>query len=124
MNQELIAIWREALLLPGETDLIESALRELAEYFGISRDEARRRCETALADSKREWESDSRRTPEEVKNFYRTSQSYIFEHVWWHATDPATNAENVEILRFASRLGATRYLDFGSGVGANAMLFA
>lgn len=124
MNQELITAWREALLLPGETDLIESALRELAEYFGISRDEARRRCESALADSKREWESDSRRTPEEVKNFYRTSQSYIFEHVWWHATDPATNADNVEILRFARRLGATCYLDFGSGVGANAILFA
>ncbi|MBS1791062.1 MAG: class I SAM-dependent methyltransferase [Acidobacteria bacterium] len=124
MTQEHIDAWREALLLPGETDLIESGLRELAEYFGISRDEARRRCESALADSKREWESDWRRTPEEVKNFYRTSQSYIFEHVWWHATDLTTNADNVELLRFALRLGATRYLDFGSGVGANAILFA
>ena len=59
--QENHTAWREALLLPGETDLIESGLRELAEYFGISRREALRRCEEALAESKREWESAPRR---------------------------------------------------------------
>ena len=124
MSQENIATWCEALLLPGETDLIESGLRELAEYFGISKEEARQRCERALADSKREWESGQRRTPEEIKDFYRTTQSYIFEHIWWHATDTAVNSANVEILRHAQMMGATRYLDFGSGVGANAILFA
>jgi len=124
VNQELIAVWRDALLLPGETDLIESGLRELAEYFGISRDEARRQCEAALAESKREWESSSRQTPDEIKDFYRATRSYIFEHVWWHATDPATNAANVEILNCAQNRQAQNVLDFGSGVGANAILFA
>ncbi len=124
MSQENIAAWREALLLPGETNLVESGLRELAEFFGISPQEARQRCEHALADSKREWESGQRRTPEEIKEFYRSTQSYIFEHVWWHTTDPATNSANVEILKHAQSIGAARYLDFGSGVGANAILFA
>lgn len=124
MTQETIAVWREALLLPGETDLVESALRELSEFYGISREEARRRCENALADSKREWECAERRTPEQIKHFYRSTQSYVFEHVWWHATDTATNAVNVELLHYARRLGAKRYLDFGAGVGANGLLFA
>lgn len=124
MNQENIAAWREALLLPGETDFIKSSLRELAEFYGISCEDARRRCESAVADSKREWESARRRTPDEVKNFYRATQSYVFEHVWWHATDVATNSINVELLKYAQRLGANRYLDFGAGVGANAILFA
>lgn len=124
MTQETIIAWREALLLPGETDLIESSLRELAEFYGVSRDEARQRCESALADSKREWEAARRRTPDEVKEFYRSTQSYVFEHVWWHATDPTTNSINVELLNYARKLGANRYLDFGSGVGANAILFA
>lgn len=124
MNQKLIAVWREALLLPGKTDLVESSLRELAEFFGISREEARSRCESALADSKREWQSAARRTPDDVKNFYRTTESYVFEHVWWHVTDTATNAVNVELLNYAQQLGSKRYLDFGSGVGANAILFA
>ena len=123
MTQENIIAWREALLLPGETDLIESGLRELAEFYGISRDQARRRCERALADSKREWEAARRRTPDEIKEFYRSTQSYVFEHVWWHATDAATNSVNVELLNYALKLGASRYLDFGAGVGANAILF-
>ncbi len=124
MTQENIAVWREALLLPGETDLVESGLSELAEFYGISREDARRRCESALADSKREWECVARRTPDEVKNFYRSTESYVFEHVWWHATDAATNSVNVELSNYGGRVGAIHYLDFGSGVGANAILFA
>lgn len=124
MNQDRIAVWRDALLLPGETDLIESGLRELAEYFGISRDEARRQCEASLAESKREWEAAPRRTPDEIKDFYRSTRSYIFEHVWWHATDLAPNTANVEIVKYAQSRQARTYLDFGSGVGANAILFA
>ena len=123
MTQEHISAWRKALLLPGETDLIESGLRELAEFYGISRQEARQRCESALADSKREWELGQRRTPDEIKNFYRATQSYTFEHIWWHATDPTTNGFNVELLKYAQQIGVSRYLDFGSGVGANAILF-
>jgi len=123
MTQENISAWREALLMPGETNLIESGLRELAEFYGISRQEAQQRCESALTDSKREWELSQRRTPDEIKNFYRTTQSYTFEHVWWHATDTTTNSINVELLRYAQQIGASRYLDFGSGVGSNAILF-
>jgi ubiquinone/menaquinone biosynthesis C-methylase UbiE len=124
VGQEFIDLWREALLLPGETDLVESGLRELAEYFDISREEARRRCSGALAWSKREWDAAPRRTADEIKDFYRTTQSYLFEHVWWHATDLKNNAANAEILAYAQSLGARDYLDFGSGVGANAILFA
>jgi SAM-dependent methyltransferase len=124
MNERLIRAWREALLLPGETDPVESGLRELGEYFGIGRDEARRACETALEASKREWESAARQTPAQIAAFYRGTRSYLFEHIWWHATDARVNAANVAILEYARRRGAQDYLDFGSGVGANAILFA
>ena len=97
INQDKAAAWRKALLLPGETDLVESGLRELAEYFGINREAARQQCLDALAESKREWEAAPRRTLEQVKDFYRSTRSYIFEHIWWHATDIETNSANVEI---------------------------
>ncbi|MDQ3009088.1 MAG: methyltransferase domain-containing protein [Acidobacteriota bacterium] len=124
IHQDKAAVWREALLLPSETDLVESGLRELAEYFDISREAARQQCMDALAESKREWEAEPRRTLEQIKDFYRWTRSYIFEHVWWHATDIETNSANVEILRCAISRSAHVYLDFGSGVGANAILFA
>jgi SAM-dependent methyltransferase len=124
MDNELSRRWREALLLPGETELSESGVRELAEYFGISRSAARQACEEALHDSKREWEAVPRTTPQAIEDFYRTTRSYLFEHVWWHATDPQENAVNVALLDYARDLGASSYLDFGAGVGANAILFA
>jgi 2-polyprenyl-3-methyl-5-hydroxy-6-metoxy-1,4-benzoquinol methylase len=124
MKRDNNAVWREALLLPGETDPVESGVRELAAYFGISRAEAHRRCETALADSKCEWEAAPRDTPEQIKDFYRQTQSYLFEHIWWHATDAEANAPNVAAMDYARTRRAKHYLDFGSGVGSNAILFA
>lgn len=124
MIADKIAKWREALLLPGEDDLVESGVRELAEYFGVSRDEARRACLSALDDSRREWNLSPRQTHAQVIDFYRHTRSYLFEHVWWHATDTAENSANVEILNYALGRGAREYLDFGSGVGSNAILFA
>jgi SAM-dependent methyltransferase len=124
MSAENVARWREALLLPGETDPVESGVRELAEYFGISRDEARRRCASALDDSRREWNSAPRRTHDQIVDFYRRTRSYLFEHIWWHATDVEENSANVGILDYARQRGARAYLDFGSGVGSNAILFA
>jgi 2-polyprenyl-3-methyl-5-hydroxy-6-metoxy-1,4-benzoquinol methylase len=118
------ARWRRALLLPGETDLVQSSLRELAEYFALSSEAARQACERALADSRREWEASPRRTPEQVLDFYRSTRSYIFEHIWWHATDVETNSGNIAILDCALGQRRRDYLDFGSGVGANAILFA
>lgn len=116
--------WTGALSLPGEADLEQSSLGELADYFGLSREEARRACDSALADSRREWQAAERRTPAEVMDFYDRTRSYIFEHVWWHVHDNNNNAANVAVLDYALKQGGRRYLDFGSGVGANAILFA
>ena len=124
MNYDNATQWREALLLPGETDPVESGVRELAEYFGLSREAARRACRNALSDSKREWESAPRRTSDQIVDFYRCARSYLFEHVWWHATDVEENSANVEVLNYALRRGAQAHLDFGSGVGSTAILFA
>ncbi|MFN0120047.1 MAG: class I SAM-dependent methyltransferase [Blastocatellia bacterium] len=124
MSQQAAEIWKEALLLPGETSLAASALRELAEYFRISPAEAERRCQSALVDSRQEWEAGARASSEQVLDFYDQTESYIFEHVWWHVEDIDGNAVNVRIMEYARRLGATEYLDFGSGVGANALLAA
>ncbi|MDX2029389.1 MAG: class I SAM-dependent methyltransferase [Blastocatellia bacterium] len=124
MRERETTVWLDALLLPGETDPVESGLRELAEYFGISREEARAGCESSLVDSRREWEASRRETTEEIVDFYRHTRSYLFEHVWWHATDPEANAANVALMKYALARGARDYLDFGSGVGANAILYA
>lgn len=116
--------WCEALVLDGERCLIESSVRELTEYFGISRVDALESCVTAVQESKREWEAEPRDTLYDVEAFYRTTRSYLFEHLWWHATEPEESAVNVALLDYAKQIGALEYLDFGSGVGSTAILFA
>lgn len=116
--------WSDALRLPGETDLEQSSLKELSEYFGLSLDEARQTCESALSDSKREWETVPRESPQQVLDFYDRTRSYIFEHVWWHVQDHDNNAANIAALEYALKQNGRRYMDFGSGVGSNALLFA
>ncbi len=124
MNQARVKKWHDALLLSDETDLTSSGARELGEYFRISQKQARRLCESSLADSKQEWEAGERRTATGILDFYDRTRSYLFEHVWWHATDLDSNASNVEIIDYAGQQGAREYLDFGSGVGSNAILAA
>jgi len=46
------ARWRAALTLPGEPAAESSGVGELATYFGLSRDEARRPAESPVADSR------------------------------------------------------------------------
>jgi SAM-dependent methyltransferase len=117
--------WRRALLLPGETDLLASALTELSDYFGIGRAAAEERARDALRRTRDAWNAAPRRTPRDIEDFYNTTEDYIFELVHWHATlTEAETLANVSALELAERTGARRYLDFGGGVGANLLLFA
>jgi len=117
--------WRRALLLPGETDLVASTMTELSDYFRISRDEAQRRAQDAVRRTRDAWNAAPRGTRQEIESFYNTSEDYIFELAYWHATlSEAETLANVAALEVAERTGARRYLDFGGGVGANLLLFA
>ncbi len=117
--------WRQALLLPGETDLIASAMSELSDYFGISRGEAESRARDAVRRTRDVWNAAPRGTLQEIEEFYNTSDDYIFELVHWHATlSEAETLANVAALEVAERMGVRRSLDFGGGVGANLLLFA
>lgn len=117
--------WREALLLPGESNLLSSGLRELCEFYGIGREEALSRAQSAVRASKKVWNSRPRLSPSEVIDFYDTCEEYVFEHVYWHATlTEGETLANVAILEYAQEQGIRSYLDLGGGVGANLILFA
>jgi 2-polyprenyl-3-methyl-5-hydroxy-6-metoxy-1,4-benzoquinol methylase len=123
-GETLSARWYEALVLPGEQCLIESSVRELTEYFGISRLDALESCVAAQTEAQREWEAEPRDSVHEVEAFYRLTRSNLFENLWSHATEPAAHAANVALLDYAQQIGALEYLDFGAGVGSTAILFA
>jgi SAM-dependent methyltransferase len=120
-------VWADALRLEGYQDLGESLLAELGAYLGgPDVAEIERRCRSAVADLKREWDTrvrpDSRAS---IERFYDESHTPLYELTWWHTlVDDPSPLAYVLALDHARRHGCRRYLDFGAGVGSGAILFA
>jgi len=125
---EYRAIWTEALILEGQQDLRQSLLSELAAYLGcVDLAALESRCKDATRALSDDWRrmvdpADAR----SIERFYDQGQGYLFELMWWHTlgADHGPLAY-VLALDFARvRQSGRRYLDFGGGVGAGALLFA
>ncbi len=125
--EEYREIWRKGLLLDGQTDLGQSLLVELGRHVGCTDlAEVRRRCAQASSGVKAEWEEIVRPGDRDsVERFYNQSVAEIYGLLWWHALeDDHSPLAYVAALEFAKGKGCKSYLDFGSGVGSGAVLFA
>lgn len=125
IQNQLLEVWRESFVLNGFDDPVDSALYELSLYFGVSEDEARERCLNWEKDSVAEWEAADRTTSDGLLKFYHTTQSWIFDTVWYHAQQYHGNqpAESVMIAQRFSSVRPGRHLDFGSGPGSTSLFF-
>ncbi len=76
---------------------------------------------TAKSDSRLigEWQSSTRKTPQEVEQFYRSTDAYLYDLTEWHASNRFPYAE--VIGDFASRYDFKRLLDFGCGIGTDGL---
>lgn len=117
--------WAWALRTDQRQSLLDTVLQELSDYFGVPRDEALRRAELGDEKLKEEWLALDPRTPEEIADFYKASPTYIYELMYWHScVNDSRPLLYVPSVRLAHAAGAIRYLDFGSGVGSQGLLFA
>jgi hypothetical protein len=120
-------IWQKALLLPGEEDLKRSLVVEISDYFGCDDlDQIQRHCERGAVRVADEWDSKvDPSSSRSIETFYDQSEAYIYDLMWWHTlVCDAAPLAYVLAMQFANQRGCKRYLDFGSGVGAGAILFA
>ena len=124
---EYRAIWTKALVRQDEGDLKHGLLKELAAYLDWGNlDEVEARCRAIGQELKGDWERIVKRDdPSSIERFYDKSQAHLFELTWWHTlADDQTSLAYVLALDFARRRPGRRYIDFGAGVGAGAILFA
>jgi 2-polyprenyl-3-methyl-5-hydroxy-6-metoxy-1,4-benzoquinol methylase len=117
--------WERALLEGPDTGLRTGLLREMAAYANTDVDEIERRCSGALADLRGEWEREvDPRQRASIERFYESATT-IYELMDWHSlrddNGPLAYVLGLEIAR-QRRIGSC--LDFGSGVGSGALLFA
>jgi SAM-dependent methyltransferase len=97
---------------------------EAAEYLGLSFDETLQRIERSGTDFPDEWErmvTDSS-DPKQLVRFYNESQAELFEQIAWHASEPIHHRSLV-CADLASTLPGRHFLDYGSGIGSNALVF-
>jgi len=123
---ECATIWKKALLLSGEDDIVHSTLIEIGHWRGIN-DLAlvRRHCEGAVHAVKRQWEQTVQNVEARgVEKYYNTADDYVEELMWWHTLrEDNSPLAYVAALEFASAAHCKSYLDLGSGVGSGALLF-
>ena len=118
--------WGEALIESGEADLRTSLLREICAYYDLSDlAEAERRCAAALDSLRQEWiEAVDMHQPTSIAEFYE-SPTTVYELMEWHSLqNDVSPLAYVLGLKIACERGVQTCLDFGSGVGSGALLFA
>lgn len=127
LAQSLQPLWDEALRLPGAPSLEESFLQEIQEYFHLSREEALRKLDSGAANFAEHFAgvSPDLQSAEMLERVYDDTELEIFELAEWHARRFHDGPVNYALaLRAARATGARRYLDYGSGIGSGAILFA
>lgn len=113
------------LMAPHSGDVLTDLLHEAAEFYGISDAEAAQRAARATEDFRDEWEkkgvnpTDAR----QVIDFYNTSQTEVFDLIRWHAEDDIHH-RTFTCVDLAVANGVRRLLDYGSGIGSDAIVAA
>jgi ubiquinone/menaquinone biosynthesis C-methylase UbiE len=116
-----------SVLKIGDLDVRASVLQELSDYHGYSPEECLKRCLHWEDWSVEEWKSADRSTQEGIQEFYQSVQSWAFDLMWYAYLQTTGYAYPASVVaaRFAEDKAKGRdYLDFGSGTGTTAQLFA
>jgi SAM-dependent methyltransferase len=120
-----MAVFSSGLIAPGTADARAGVLDDLSSYSGLTPDECVRRCVDWERWSVTEWQSGDRSTPDGLRDFYRTTQSWAFDLLWYAYLQDAGLRHPVSVA-IAVDLGAPvgrRHLDLGAGAGATGHTF-
>jgi SAM-dependent methyltransferase len=121
---QLAAEWTR-VIAPRTRNVRAELIEEAAEFLGITIDEASRRLEGAGERFREEWTRTVTDPTDAatLTRFYNQSDTELFELIEWHATDPI-HYRTLVVRDFASRQSGRAYLDYGSGIGNDALVFA
>lgn len=104
-----------------------AVLDDLSSYSGLPPEECVERCRNWESWSVEEWLAADRSGSDRLNNFYRTTESWAFDLMWYAymQTEGYGYPTSVLALRAIAAEGTGRaHLDFGSGAGVTSQLFA
>jgi len=113
------------ILAPRTGNVREELVHEAAEFLGIPVADAWHRLNGAGERFREEWLSTvtNPSDPVALTQFYNRSDTELFELIEWHATDQI-HYRTLILRDFAATRPGRRYLDYGSGIGNDALVLA
>jgi len=123
-SAELESEWTRAVA-PRRGDVHGELLEDAAAFLGISLQEARNRARDAGERFRAEWQTTAPDPTDEhaLTRFYNQSDTELFELINWHASDPI-HYRAIVLRDFVSRFAGRDLIDYGSGIGNDALVFA
>jgi SAM-dependent methyltransferase len=103
-------------------------LDDLASFTGMTPEDCRQRIEGYTnAEHAEAWRRADPETPEEMLDFYRSTDLYVWELMQWHASPDRTlvwHALSTVADQFKPTAGFRRVYDFGCGIGTDGLFLA
>jgi 2-polyprenyl-3-methyl-5-hydroxy-6-metoxy-1,4-benzoquinol methylase len=122
-----MGLFADALRPPAGGAVRDGVIDDLARYYHVAAQEVVHRCLHWEDDSVEEWRAASPDTPQGLAQFYNSVTSWSFDLLWYAYLQTVGFAPPNHVI-VADQLGrpdaGARLLDFGSGVGVTAQLFA
>lgn len=125
MTERTLADEWTRIIAPDFGEVRTQLVHEAAEFLGIHPDEARERLNGAGHRFRHEWINTVTDPGDEaaLTRFYNQSDTELFELIEWHASDPI-HYRTLVIRDLQLRRAGRVYLDYGSGIGNDALVFA
>ncbi len=105
----------------------EEYVADVMAFTNTTHEQVRTRMKRGSVPLKEEWEAWEKLGPmtdERMKDFYKKTTNYIYELAEWHLWVPDKRASDEQIVKDMKQLAPKNILDFGGGVGLNALLLA
>jgi 2-polyprenyl-3-methyl-5-hydroxy-6-metoxy-1,4-benzoquinol methylase len=114
----------QAIMAPRTGDVRRDISAEAAEYLGVSEQDVAARIEASSTEFPAEWARlvTDPNDPAQVIRFYNESRAELFEQIAWHASD-VIHHRSLVCAELVRHLSGGEFLDFGSGIGSNAIVF-
>jgi len=113
------------ILAPRSGDMGKELTLELSEYFGLPPADIEQQLAGATASFTAEWQQHvpDARDERAVTKFYNESKTELFDLAQWHSTD-TIHFRALICADIAAENSGRQYLDYGSGIGSDALVFA
>lgn len=105
----------------------EAYVADVMAFTNTTHEQVRERMRRGAVPLKQEWEAWEREGPmtdERTAAFYKQTTNYIYELAEWHLWVDGKRASDLQLVADMKQLAPKNILDFGGGVGLNAIMLA